>query len=87
MPTRTPSPQLCSPSQMWGVAAQRHAPHPATPPPPPPRPAAAAAAGLPGERACPVPLQPLLLMRLCPTCPFICPPAAGPFCPGDGLPV
>lgn len=44
---RTPGPQPCSPSQMWGAAAQRHVPGPATLPPPPA--AAAAAAGLAGE--------------------------------------
>ena len=72
---RTSLPQLCNPSQMWGAAAQRHAPHPATLPPPLP----AAAAGLPGEH-CRSPTQPLTPTRLpapcadvCPLCPFVPP--------------
>lgn len=72
---RTPLPQLCSPSQMWRVAAQRHAPHPATLPPAP-----AAAAGLPGERYAHSPSGPRLTW-LCPTCPFISPPSLGPLLP------
>lgn len=59
-PVRTSLSQLCNPSQMWGAAAQRHAPHPATLPPPLP---AAAAAGLPGEH-CPSPIQPPTPTRL-----------------------
>ena len=58
-PARTSLPQLCNPSQMWGAAAQRHAPHPATLPSPLP----AAAAGLPGEH-CQSPTQPLTPTRL-----------------------
>lgn len=90
-PTRTSLPQLCNPSQMWGAASQRHAPHPAMLPPPLP----AAAAGLPGE-CCQPPTQPLTPTRLpapradasVPSVyPSVPSPATDPLCSGDGFPV